>query len=104
MPIPLGSLTVSSGVICRSVSNLSFCFPQFNDPFSFVFRQRVQVANTCFAIVAHIRWFLKGAALNERSTLVRAHAQLQFMATVVNDERIQQSDHIHTDEQSRLFN
>jgi hypothetical protein len=47
---------------------------------------------------------LKGAALNERSSLVRALAQLQFMATVVDDdESIPWSERIHTDEQSPLF-
>jgi len=56
VPILLGSLTVSSGLIYGSVLNLSFLFPHFNDPFSldlskthpsheYLFR----VANTCFA-------------------------------------------------------
>jgi hypothetical protein len=47
VPILLGSLTVSSGVICGSVLNLSLLFPQFDDPFSLVFRKPIRVANTC---------------------------------------------------------
>jgi hypothetical protein len=49
VPILLGSFTVSSGVICGSVLNLSFFIIHIATiRFSLIFRKRIPVANTCF--------------------------------------------------------
>jgi len=44
----------------------------------------------------------KLAPLIEQSRPIRARAQLQFMAAIINDEHVQEADGVHSNEQQAI--